>query len=122
MATTETLYTITIPRWLPPTANQLMRGKLRDRIKLGKAARQMVGWYWWESKHRLATGKRRVGLRVTAGPGRRFGDADAYWKSVLDALTACGAIRTDSHLWVELSPVEFVRGTEDETQITLEEL
>jgi hypothetical protein len=122
MATTVATYSITIPAWVPPTANQLFRGTVRQRIKLGKACREMVGWYTLLARVPPAEGKRRVTLRLVLPKGRRFPDVDSLWKGLLDALVCAGALKGDSHLWGELAPVQFGRGAEWGTTITLEDV
>src|SRR4051794_30798006 len=106
-----TCYRITIPAWIPPTVNELLRGTRRDRIRLAKEARQLVGGYALQAQVPPASCKRRVRLVIILPRGRRFPDVDAPFKSTLDALVACGVLRNDSHVWAELAPVRYVRGT-----------
>jgi hypothetical protein len=99
---------IHVPDWLPPTTNQLMRGKIRTRIRLGKSCRNMIFAYAFSARIVPAQGKRRVTIRLSLGPGRRGCDVDAPQKAVLDALKHARAIRGDTREWCELAPVEFV--------------
>ncbi len=64
------------------------RLKKRDRIAVGEAAAR--------AGIAPATGKRRVRLTVLVGPGKRRPDPDAFWKSLLDAMAACGLLVNDS--------------------------
>ena len=60
--------------------------------RLKKADREVVGLHARLSGIPPATGRRRVSLVLTLAPRQRGGDPDAYWKSTLDALTACGLL------------------------------
>lgn len=53
--------------------------------------------------------KRSVQLEIILKPKQRAADGDAYWKSSLDALVACGQLMNDSHVWCELLPVKYSR-------------
>ncbi len=112
---------IVIPNWHPPTCNQLFRGRLKMRIRLGKDAREMIGYYALKAQVPHATGKRRVTLWIILGPRQRGSDVDAYWKATLDALKAARLIVDDSRQWCELAPVQFDYADEKRTEIVLEE-
>jgi hypothetical protein len=103
-----TIYVLEIPRWPPALLNELMRS-VKDKIRLKKLDREMVCAYAWQAKIPRATGKRRVSLHVTLGKGQRGADADAYFKSLLDACKHAGLILDDSSRYVELAPVTFSR-------------
>lgn len=107
---------------LPPTTNVLMRGKIGDRIRLGKSWRLAVVHASRAAGIRSTQGKRRVTLVVTFGPGRKFVDVDAFWKSTLDAATHAGLIRGDRYRECELAPVVYLRGERTETRIIVEDL
>ena len=100
-------YEVTIEDWQPATVNELM-ASVKQRIRLKRRDRDFVNLY---VKVRggvpAATGKRKVGLRLTMAAGQRRCDVDAYWKSLLDALKFCGLIVDDGPLWLEITPVEF---------------
>jgi hypothetical protein len=113
---------INIPDYLPPTVNELTRGKIRTRIRLGKSCRNMIFAYSFSAGVTPAEGKRRVTIRLSLGPGCRGGDVDAYHKSVLDALKHCKAIRGDTRHWCELAPVEYLRSSRDATTIVVEDI
>ena len=117
-----TRHELVLPDYHPPTLNQLTRGKRRDRIGLGTEVRQIVGAYCYLQKVQLATGKRRVTVVITLGPGQRAADVDAYHKGLLDALRCAGLIRDDSRQWCELAPVQFERGPARKTLIILEDV
>lgn len=102
----------------PPTLNQLMRGKLRIRMRLSRLWREVVAEHW---SGLPAAGKRRVGITIVMGPGQRGADPDAYYKGTGDALVACGALRGDSKEWVQWKPVQYRRGEFSETFIELED-
>jgi Holliday junction resolvase RusA-like endonuclease len=69
-----------------------------------------------------AVTRRRVSLVVTLAPRQRAPDSDAWFKSLLDALTACHAVKDDNPVWCELGPVTYARGPARRTTITLEDL
>ena len=120
-ATTAT-YTLVIPRYLVPTTNQLFRGTLRRRMRLGRECRELVAGYFAGSGIPRAEGRRRVSLRLTLGPRNRPRDVDSSWKAALDACVRCGALVDDSPAWCELGTFEAVRGPEPATAIVLEDL
>jgi hypothetical protein len=115
-------WTIVINRWHPPTLNELTRGKLRARIRLGKSARNMIAVHALLAGVEPAEGKRRVTLHLALGPGRRGADVDAYLKALLDGLKDCRAIRDDSHHWCEIAPIRYARAVIDSTTILLEDM
>jgi Holliday junction resolvase RusA-like endonuclease len=84
------------------------------------ADKEVVAWYMTTVPP--ATGKRRLLLTIVLGKGQRGGDPDAYYKSLLDALTTCGQLTDDNRQGVELAPVQFVRGATPATIIMLEDL
>jgi hypothetical protein len=112
-------WTIRIPNWHPTLLNKLLgshwaqaaRMKKADMTIISHAARGIPA----------ADGKRRLLLHIVLEPNQRAGDPDAYWKSLLDGLVHCGALRNDSREWVECEPPTFSRGAEKVTFVTLEE-
>jgi hypothetical protein len=67
-----------------------------------------------------AIGPREVRLIITLAPKQRAGDPDNYWKSLLDALKKCGAIKDDNRQWCRpISPPTFERGKFRSTVIEL---
>lgn len=109
--------TVEIPAH-PPTLNQLMRGKLRSRMRLSKTWRCVVAAYWHGPK---ATAKRRVRITIVLGYRQRGADPDAFFKATGDALKHCGALVDDSKEWVEWLPVRYEHGREVKTIIELED-
>jgi len=84
-----------------------------------RSDREIVAAYVLMAGAIEATGKRRVNLHITLSPRQRAADPDAYWKSLLDALVHCKALRNDNRQWVELMPVEFDRASTKATTIVL---
>jgi hypothetical protein len=83
----------------------------------------MVWSYAYELQIPKATGKRQVSLHVTLGPRMRRFDADAWPKSVCDALVHAGMLIDDSSKYVEIGPVMFSRNrTGWGTQIILKDV
>jgi Holliday junction resolvase RusA-like endonuclease len=64
--------------------------------------------------------KLRLSVLIVLPPRRRAVDPDSVTKSLADALVHAGALRNDSHLWVEHGPVQFARGGRLTTYVTLE--
>jgi hypothetical protein len=111
-----------IPRWHPATLNKLVRN-YQQASRLKGLDRQMIAVHYMPYPACGET-KRRVTLTITLQPGKRAPDPDAYWKSTLDGLVKCGALKNDSHKWVMLAPVIYVRGTDTDwgTDIVLEDM
>jgi hypothetical protein len=115
-------WALTIPGWHPCRLNALVGCSWRKRHRLKRADRELVAGYAHLAGIPPAVVKRRVSLRLTLAPGQRAADPDAYWKSVLDALTACGLLVDDNRQGVELGGVAFERGPARATAIVLEDL
>jgi hypothetical protein len=80
--------------------------------RLRKRDNMMVALACRAAKVPKAECRRRVDLHVTLGPRMRRGDAVCpWWKSSLDALTACGAIRNDTLRWCLAGDVTYARGS-----------
>ncbi len=110
-----------IPNWHPTPLNKLLESNWQGRNRMKRKDRDMVWAYWAEAKFQRATQKRRVSVTLVYPKGKRFHDPDAMQKSLGDALVACGALRNDSSLWVEWTPVLFDRGPQ-KTIIVLEDI
>jgi hypothetical protein len=114
-------HVLDIPGWLPCRLNQLL-GHWHNRHRLKKADRETVGLYARLAGIPRARGKRRVSLVLTLAPRQRAADPDAFHKSLLDALTACGLLVDDNRQGCELGSVTFQRGRQKATTIILEDL
>lgn len=115
------MHRLTVVGWHPARLNQLLAGHWSRGHRFKKADRQIVALAARCQKIPPALGKRRVSLVIVLGPRQRAGDPDAYWKSLLDALTHSGLLVDDNRQGVELGPVEFRRGRERATEILLED-
>lgn len=115
-------FTITIPHWHPTPQNAWHGTHWAVRAKAKKADREMIAVYFWDAP--VALTKRRLTLTIVLAPGKRGGDPDCYWKSLLDGLSACGALVDDNRKWVELMPVVYERGDAVTwgSRITLEDI
>jgi len=118
--TIATTHRLTIDRWHPPRINEWDGYHWSRRAKLKRSDRDLVAVMGLIIPR--AEGKRRVSLVLTLAPRQRGGDPDAYWKSLLDALTTCGLLVDDSRQWCELGTVEFERGQRRATEIVLEDM
>jgi hypothetical protein len=112
---------LTIPI-LPPSLNRLMRGKLRTRMRLGGAWAWMVRLFARDAATAPATGKRRVSLVLVYPRGRKLHDPDSFFKAVGDGLVRAGLLVDDGPGWVEWGTVRYARGTNESTEIILEDL
>lgn len=115
------VYRVEIPGWHPALINALNRNRwAASRLK--GHDRHIVSMATWANPIPRATGKRKVGLTIVLGSGQRAGDADAYWKSLLDALVRVGWLVDDRPQCVELMPVAFCYAEYPATIIELEDL
>jgi hypothetical protein len=115
-------YEFTVPRWHPQPLNKLLGCHWGTRAKLKRADADMIAIYAMQAGVPRATGRRRVVLRLTLGPGQQAADPDAYWKSLLDALARAGLLVDDNRQGVELGGVVFDRGVEQAMTVILENL
>jgi hypothetical protein len=115
-------YRLTLPAWHPTPVNRLVGAHFGTRARRKRHDRELVAAHALAAGIPRATRRRRVQLCITLGPRQRAADPDAYWKSTLDALVACGQLVNDSRQWVELGPVTFARGPAPATSIVLEDL
>lgn len=114
--------TVTIPDWHPVRLNELM-GRNRFVIhKRKKADRELIAFYCLQAQIPPAVGLRRITLTIILGPRQRAADPDAYWKSLLDALVQCKALKSDDRFGVECVPVRYERADRKATVIQLEDL
>ena len=116
------IYTLRIDNWHPRRLNELLAVHWSKAGQLKKADQQLVAAMSLNARIPRATGKRRVRLHLILAPRQRGADPDAYWKSLLDALTSCGLLVDDNRQHVELTMPTFARGKRRETIITLEDL
>lgn len=115
-------FEIVIPDWHPTRLNELIG---RNRFVIGrrkKQDREFLAVYCELANIPPAAGKRRLTLKITLGPRQRAADPDAYWKSLLDALVHCKALKSDDRFGVESLPVEYDRAKSKRTVIVLEDM
>jgi Holliday junction resolvase RusA-like endonuclease len=108
--------------WHPTPLNRLVGCHYGTRSRRKRFDRDLVAATALAGRVPKAAGKRRVGVRIVLGPRQRGCDPDAYWKSLLDALVACGLLLNDGRQGVELGAVRFDRDAKPRTEITLEDL
>jgi hypothetical protein len=116
----QTMY---VPKWWPPTLNELFAGHWAIAHKLKQECAQMIAGYWLAHNGQRATTHRKVHLHLIAPKGQRLPDRDAWWKATLDALVQCGALVDDSPRYCTPGSVTYSRS--DDTwgvMITLEDL
>jgi hypothetical protein len=115
-------HVLTIRNWHPARLNQWDGRHWSVRHRLKRADREMVGICARLAGIPPATVRRRVSLVLTMAPRQRRPDPDCWWKSTLDALTACGLLVDDSPKWCELGRVSYERGAGRRTVVLLEDL
>jgi hypothetical protein len=101
--------------------NELI-GSWRKAARLKKRDRGTVALACRLARVPPAAGKRLASLHVVLGPRQRAGDPDCYFKSLGDALVACGALRDDNRQGVEWAAPTFSRGPKAGMVITLTDL
>jgi hypothetical protein len=70
----------------------------------------------------VALGPREVSIKITLAPKQRAYDPDAYRKTVHDGLVAARLLIDDNRQFVREGQVEFDRGYQRGTVITLTDL
>lgn len=114
-------WTFRIPNWAPTPLNKILYGRhWTTGSKHKKADGEIVAHYGRGVPG--AVRKRSVGLHVVFPPGKRMPDVDAFWKSALDSLVACGILVNDSDAWCVMEPVQYSRGQTLVTFITVEDV
>jgi hypothetical protein len=116
------VYTLTLPDWRPPSKNELFRGKLAVRMRLQYEAAELVRAYALQQGIPPAAGPRKVSVRFTYPPGRRWHDRDAFFASLLDCLVRAGLLTGDTPREVRLGIWEFKNGEKQITTIRLRDL
>lgn len=109
-----------IPQWIPHRINEWEGRHWRVKHRLKREDRDFVAAYALQQQIPKATRKRTVSLALTLVRMQGL-DPDAFWKSTLDALVACGLLVDDSQDWVNLGPVVIAKGKQRGTIITLSE-
>ncbi len=112
-----TVYTFTIPGYLPPRLNEMLRMHWARRSRLQKEADQFVGCYGRGVPK--AAGRRRVSLTFHGGRA----DPDARLKIVLDALVHSRLLIDDSQEWCQIGEIRNAgRRGDKATVVTLEDI
>ena len=120
--TAPAVYRVAIPGWRPALLNEYVGRHWSVGARLKKRDRKFVGVAVVAHGVPLARCKRRVTLTIVLGPRQRQCDPDAPWKSLLDALKACGALVDDSPDWCEVAPLVIERGARLESYIELTDI
>lgn len=118
----DAAWLLAIEGWHPTRLNRLLNSHWSTASRLKKADYAEVLRACERERVTAAVGKRHVSVTIVLGPGQRGGDVDAYAKSLLDSLVACGALRDDSRTWCELAPVQFERAAVKATRVVLRDL
>lgn len=113
------VWTITIPDWHPPAANDWVGHHWSKKHKLRKEATEFFGTYAVLASVPKATGPRRVRLELTGWErGGNVRDEDAFDKLLLDALVNAGLLVDDNAQGlVDRVEVKFTRGPKSTTLI-----
>lgn len=115
-----TSWTLRLPQ-LTARVNELL-GNWARAAKLKKRDRRLVALAWLEAGGVPATGRRRVDVEITLTPRQRGTDPDAFFKSLLDSLVACGALFDDAAAWCQLGEVTFTRGDAPAMRVTVSDV
>lgn len=110
---------VRIELWHPTHLNKLMKAHYYRANAMKRSDRAIIAHYCKDIPK--AQKKRFIGLIIELGYRQRGADVDAYQKSLLDGLVHAGVIKDDSKEWVEIYPVQYVRGTEAATIIRISE-
>lgn len=117
------MYNFTVPGWHPTPLNKFVGRHWSVGHKAKTLDANMIHIHGkMHAGIPVAELKRRVSIEITLAPRQRACDPDAYWKSLLDGLVACGLLRDDSNKWCELGKVRFFRGAAKCTRIILEDI
>ncbi len=117
----EKSWLVAIAGWHPARLNHLMRGHWSNGHRLKRLDKNLVALSVLGAGVPRAEDRRKVELTIVLGPRMRGGDPDAYWKSLLDALVACGALKGDSKEWVEYEQPTYARSAQHATLIQITE-
>lgn len=101
-------YKIFVADWRPTLTNELFSLHWSKASKRKKADAMMLMVHC--SHIPKAETKRIVKVKIYINGSGRTPDPDAPLKSLLDALVKIGMLKDDSQKWVEIFPVEYVRG------------
>lgn len=114
-------YVIRIPGWRPTPLNKLLAVHWRKRSKYKKADAEMIAVYAKMCCIPPADQftRRRVSVEITLSGRQQEADVDAYWKSLLDGLVACGALWDDDTRHCVTCDPKYVRGQKMGTVVTL---
>ncbi len=115
------VWTITIPLYRPPMANQWVGRHWAVKHRLRREMVDLIALYARQQGVPLASGPRTVALLITLAGQQRACDPDAYHKLALDALVCAGQLVDDSASWVRWAGVVHHRGEARQTLITLTE-
>lgn len=118
------VYSLLIPNFHPTPLNKLLSVHWAKAARMKRNDRDIIWSCFIGSKIPRASTKRRITLILTLKPFQRATDPDSHHKSTGDALVKCGALKNDSHVWVEWMPTQFKRGTAKAwgTQILIEDI
>ena len=116
------IQTLTVPNYLPPTKNTLLRLHWSKQTKIKRECKALIAAHAIEQGIVKANWKRRVTVKLTLAGRAKERDGDSSFLTVLDALTEAKLILDDSPKWLELMPLEQERGKAISTVIVLEDL
>lgn len=112
---------IAIPGWRPTPLNQLL-GHWARAYHAKRHDAEVIAVACLACGVPSAACRRRVDLEIVLPKGVRAYDHDAHWKSLLDGLVECGALRNDSPAWCHQGEVRIARGERLVTYVWLEDL
>lgn len=115
-------HTLILDAFQPHRLNVLLRLHWAARNRALKGDADVVAAEAFRQGIPKAAGKRRVSLTVRHGRSVKAADADALWKSLLDALVKCGLLLDDDPAHCELGTVGYETAERRGLVVLLEDL
>lgn len=115
-------FEVTIHGFHPTRLNVLKSAHWAKSGRLKYSDAEIIGGELRRAGVTGAIGKRRLCLVIVLGPGRRAPDPDAHFKSALDGLVRCGALKDDNRKWLDLMPTRYERQSSPSTRIIIEDI
>ncbi len=116
------IHRLRIPSWQPTPLNKLLNCHWATAGRRKKVDKNLICGYCLHNRIPIAQGPREVNLLIILGPKQRAPDPDAFHKSTNDALVHARMLIDDNRQFCRNGSVDFERGSERATVITLVDL